>query len=125
MFWFEEHRLKNTNFGSKGGLQQNGFFNNLCFAKCEKLSFFRPFFGHILADVQKHYNIGISARFLSKNKKMTILKGSSKGYYLGQVCCNIKMANLAQMITLQIFARTFVFKSAETPIFIVLVDKQC
>ena len=39
------------------------FFMNLCFAKCEKLSFFLPIFCPILVDVQKHYKIGISAHF--------------------------------------------------------------
>ena len=47
-FWFQNRQLKkkkNRFFGSKGGLQQNGFFFiNLCFAKCEKLSFFVPLF---------------------------------------------------------------------------------
>ena len=46
-FGYQKHKLKNTNFWSKGELQQNGFFNNLCFAKCEKLSFL-PFFGPII-----------------------------------------------------------------------------
>ena len=31
-------------FGQKGGCNKTGFFINLCFAKCEKLSFFWPFF---------------------------------------------------------------------------------
>ena len=44
VFGFKKHKLRNTNFGSKGELQQNGFFNNLCFATCEKLSFFLPLF---------------------------------------------------------------------------------
>ena len=69
-------------FGQKGSCNKTIFLNNLCFAKCEKLSFFVPFFGQILVDVQKHYKIGISAHFEKpKKKKMTILKG----YYLGQV----------------------------------------
>ena len=39
-------KLKKTPiFSQKGGLQQNGFFMTLCFAKCEKLSFF---LGHFL-----------------------------------------------------------------------------
>ena len=44
-----------------------------------------------------------------------------QSYYLGQVCCNIKMANLAQIITLEILGAHFFFqsKSAETPMFIV------
>ena len=47
---------------------------NLCFPKCEKLSFFGvPFFGQILVDVEKHYKIGISALFKKqKNGKKTI-----------------------------------------------------
>ena len=49
VFGFKKHKLKNTNLGSRGGLQQNGFITNLCFAKCEKLSFFCcPFLGQIL-----------------------------------------------------------------------------
>ena len=52
---FKKTKLKNTNFWSKGGLQQNGvFFMTLCFAKCEKLSFFfLPLFCQILVEVQK------------------------------------------------------------------------
>ena len=39
VFGFKKHKLRNT----KGELQQNGVFvNNLCFEKCEKLSFFLP-----------------------------------------------------------------------------------
>ena len=40
VFGFKTKNLKKINFWSKGGLQQNGFFFNLCFAKCQKLSFF-------------------------------------------------------------------------------------
>ena len=38
---------------------------NLCFAKCERLSFWRwHFLGQVLVDAQKkHYRIGISAHF--------------------------------------------------------------
>ena len=46
-FWFQNRQLtkKNRKFWSKGGLQQNVFFFiNLCFAKCEKLSFFLAIF---------------------------------------------------------------------------------
>ena len=50
---------KKHQFLSKAGLQQN-VFNNLCFAKCEKLSFFGPFLGQILVDVCKK---GISTQF--------------------------------------------------------------
>ena len=41
-------------FGQKGGCNKTGFFMNLCFAKCQKLSFFFwPFFWQFLGDVQK------------------------------------------------------------------------
>ena len=48
-------KLKNTNFWSKGGgCNKTVFFMNLCFAKCEKLSFWgAPCFWQILVDVQK------------------------------------------------------------------------
>ena len=47
VFSFKTNNLKkkDRNVWSKGGLQQNGLFMNLCFAKCQKLSFF----GHFLA----------------------------------------------------------------------------
>ena len=47
-------KLKNTNFWSKGGLQQNGFFYEPVFCKMWKvIVFLGPFFGQILVDVQK------------------------------------------------------------------------
>ena len=56
-----------------------------------------------------------SAHFQKQEKKNDnfegLLSGPSKGYYLGQVCCNIKMANLAQITTLQIFVHTFFFST--------------
>ena len=54
-----------------------------------------------------------------------LLSGPSRCYYLGQVDCNLKMANLAQIITPQICARNLFQKNAETHIFIVFCDKQC
>ena len=68
VFGFKTNNLRTQFFGEapKGVLQQNGFFFiNLCFAKCEKLSFFfAPFFCPILVDVQKStIKIGISAHF--------------------------------------------------------------
>ena len=56
VFGFKKPKLKNTNFWSRGGLQHNGFFcMSLCFAKCEKLSFWGGglFFGKILVAFQK------------------------------------------------------------------------
>ena len=82
VFGFKKSKLKNTNFWSKGGLQQNGFFMNLCFAKCEKLSFFLPFVWPILVAVQNTMKIGIQHIFKSKKKqKNTILRC----YCLGQL----------------------------------------
>ena len=47
---------KNRIVWSKGGLQQNGFFINLCFAKCETLCFFcAPFLGKFWVMFKKHY----------------------------------------------------------------------
>ena len=56
MFGFKECKFKTKHiFSKKGGLQHNGFFfMNLCFAKCEKLSFFfGNFFGIFLVAFQK------------------------------------------------------------------------
>ena len=83
VFGFKKHKLKNTIFWSRGGLQQNVlFFMNLCFAKCEKLSFFLFFlaiFGQILVDVQKHYKHRYFSTFLKQKKanppQMTIFNG--------------------------------------------------
>ena len=53
-FWFQYKELLKNIFWSKGGLQQNGFFINLCFGKCQKLSFFfLAIFWQFLVDVQK------------------------------------------------------------------------
>ena len=52
VFGFKKTKLKNTNFWSKGGLQQNGDFYEPVFAKCEKLSFFGAIFWQILVDAQ-------------------------------------------------------------------------
>ena len=65
-FWFQKTQVEKHYFLVKRGVATKRlFFNNLCFAKCEKLSFFLgPFFGQILVDVQKNtINIGISAHF--------------------------------------------------------------
>ena len=112
---------------------KRGFFMNLCFAKCQKLSFFfASFFAKFWLMFKKHYKNRYFSKFLKakKTKKMhfeVLLSGPSRCYYLGQVDCILKMTNLAQIITPQICARNFFLqkKSAETPIFIVFFDKQC
>ena len=53
-FWFQKTKLKNTNFWSKGELQQNGFFLWTCVLENVKsYRFFLPIFCQILVDVQK------------------------------------------------------------------------
>ena len=125
---------KNTFFQKKGGCNITGFFMNLCFAKCEKLSFF---FGIFLAFFwlffKKHYkNRHFSTFFEAKNYKKNGIFGSYYlvqvgSYYLVQVDCVLKNANLDQIITSKIFARNFFSKNkrAETPIFIVLFGNRC
>ena len=69
VFGFKKHKLRNTNFWSKGELQQNGFFNNLCFEKCEKLSFlFAPFLAKFWLMFKKHCKNRCFSTF-SKAKK--------------------------------------------------------
>ena len=122
-FWFQKTKFRNTNFCSKGELQQNGFFMNLCFGKCEKLSFFIAhffFFAKFWLMFKKHYKNRYFSTFLkTKKQKMhfEVLLWPSRCYHLGQVDCNLKMANLAQIRTPQICARNF-FKKVLKPLFL-------
>ena len=95
MFLVEKIKVeKNTNFWSKGGLQQNVFFYEPVFCKMWKVIvfFFCPFFWPILVDVQKHYENRYFSTFLKAKKKKyhfeVLLSGPSRCYYLGQVDCN-------------------------------------
>ena len=55
-----------------------------------------------------------------------LLSGPSRCYYLGQVDCNLEMANLAQIITPQNCARNFFQKKkCWNPKFYSVFDKQC
>ena len=56
VFAFEKDKLTKKQFWPKrgGGLQQNVFLMNLCFAKCKKLSIFLPFFANF-GRCSKHY----------------------------------------------------------------------
>ena len=64
-FGFQKPKLKNINFVQKRGCNIMFFFMNLCFAKCEKLSFLGFFF---LANFWLFFKTrGILAHF-SKNK---------------------------------------------------------
>ena len=116
VFGFKKPKLKNTNFWSKGGLQHNGFFMNLCFAKCEKLSFLVFFFGKFWVAFKKHYKSRHFSTFF--NAKIYKRKGIFECYYLVhvdcyylvQVGCVLKNANLDQIITFKLLARNFFFK---------------
>ena len=70
VFGFKTENLKKNIFWSKGGLQQNGFFFiNLCFAKCQKLSFFfGHFFGNFWLMFKKHYKNRYFSTFLKAKK---------------------------------------------------------
>ena len=90
---------------------------NLCFAKCEKLSFLGGLFLAIFwLFFKKHYkNRRFSTFFEAKNYKKNGMFGSYYlvqvgGYYLVQVDCVLKNANLDQIITSKIFARNFFSK---------------
>ena len=114
-------------FGQKGGCNITGFFFiNLCFAKCEKLSFlggafFWQFFGCFSQNTIK---IGILAHFQSKNlQKNGIFKCyylvQVKCYYLVQVGCVLKSVNLDQIITFKILACNFLLqKEGLKPLFL-------
>ena len=69
----------------------------------------------VLAPVQ----IDLSARIQKQKQQKTplsgVLSGPSRGCYLGQVSCNIKMANLAQIITPESFAHNLCFKEYAEP----------
>ena len=101
-------------FGQKGGLQQNGFFMNLCFAKCESYCFLGCHFCQIWFMFNKHCKNRYFSTFLKAKKQKyhfeVLLSGPSRCYYLGQLDCNLKMTNLAQIITPQIRARNFFSK---------------
>ena len=74
-----------------------------------------------MVDVQKHCKIGVAALLRHKKAKNLILSG----YSLGQVCCNIKMANLPQIIDPDFSAQCFFKRNVlKHLLFIVLIDKQ-
>ena len=119
---FKKPKLKNTTFWVKkrGGCNITGFFfMNLCFAKCEKLSFLgggANFLAIFWLFFKKHYkNRHFSTFFEAKNYKKNGIFGSYYlvqvgSYYLVQVDCVLKNANLDQIITSKISARSFFSK---------------
>ena len=50
---FKKHKLKNTNFWSKGGLQQNFILWTCVLQNVKSYRFGEPLLGQILVDVQK------------------------------------------------------------------------
>ena len=123
-FWFQKTQVEKHQFWVKRGVATKRFFLITCVLQNVKsYRFFAPCLAKFRLMFNKHYKIGISAHVQKQKKKNDhfegLLPGPSKGYYLGHVCCNIKMANLAQIVTLQIFAHTF-FKKKEVlkPIFL-------
>ena len=79
LFLVSKTQVEKHIFSKKGGLQQNGFFfMNLCFAKCQKLSFFFwDFFLDFLGCFSKNtIKIGILAHFSKQTitKKMAFLE---------------------------------------------------
>ena len=69
--WFQNTQVtssKTTIFGQEGGCNKT-FFVNLCFAKCEKLSFFGgPLFCKLWLMFTKHYNNRCFSIFLNNKK---------------------------------------------------------
>ena len=69
-FWFQNKELRKKHFfGQKGDCNKTGFFMNLCFGKCQKLSFF---FGHFLGNswlmFKKHCKNRYFSTFLKAKK---------------------------------------------------------
>ena len=134
-FWFQKTQVEKHIFSKKkGGCNKTGFFMNLCFAKCQKLSFFLAFFFAFFGlFLKKHYkNRHFSTFSKAKNYKKNGIFGSYYlvqvgSYYLVQVDCILKNANLDQIITSKFFVHYFFFqkKRAETPIFIVFFGNRC
>ena len=112
MFLVENIKVEKHQFLVKRGVATKRYFYEPVFWKMWKvIVFFCPFFGPILVDVQKHYENRYFSTFLKQKKQKyhfeVLLSGPSRCYYLGQVDCNLKMANLAQIITPQVCARNF------------------
>ena len=103
-------------WGQQGGCNITFFFMSLCFAKCEKWSFwgrhFLPFFGCFF---KKHYKSRyFSTFFKANNYKKKDIFGSYclvqvGSYYLVQAGCVLKNANLDQIITSKCFCAQFLF----------------
>ena len=120
LFNINAFAFKNTSekrrFLKKGGVQQNAvFFYEPLFCKMWKVIVIFGYFFSKFWLMLKHYkNRYFSTSLYNKWQKYhfeVLLSGPSRCYDLGQVRCNLKMANLAQIITPQICARNFVSKT--------------
>ena len=115
VFGFKKQSWETPLFGQKGSCNKTGFLWTCVLENVKSYRFFWPIFLPNFGWCSKNtIKIGISAHFKKQNvEKMhfeVLLSGPSRCYYLGQVDCNLKMANLAQIITPQICARNFFFK---------------
>ena len=89
--FFFLRQVKNTNFGSRGGLQQNGFiFLSPVFCKMWKVIVFLPNFGWCLKCKNRYF--GTLSEAKNKNHFEVLLSGPSRCYYLVQVWCFLKVA---------------------------------
>ena len=115
-FWFQKTQVEKHFFFRNMGVQHNVFFINLCFAKCEKLSFWGGIFCKFLVVFQKHYKKRHFSTFFKANiYKTNDIFGSYYlvqvgSYYLVQVGCVLKNANLDQILTSNFLARNLFSK---------------
>ena len=120
VFTFPKTTYKTTIFSEVGG--RNKKFITCILQTVKVIIIFWPILGQMLVDVQKTVRIGILAPFYEQQKAKqyhfwVLSSGPSRCYYLGQVCCNIKMANLAHIIVPEMLARNL-FKVLKKPQFI-------
>ena len=128
-FCFQKRQVKKTKKHQflKKGLQQNVFFMNPCFAKCEKLSFCGPFC-QILVDVTKDSENRYLSTFLLAKKmpfwgviiwaKWVLLSGPSLAQLKnGQLGPDNNTSNLCTQFSNK--------QNVLNPYFIVSCDKHC
>ena len=128
MFWFQNKLKKHIFLMKRGGCKKTFFCYQPVFCKMWKVIvfLFAPFLPNIGWCSKTHYknrDFGTLKKQKIKKHFEVLLSGPSSCYYLGQVDCNLKMANLAQIITPQICA--LFQKMCWNPYFIVFFDKQC
>ena len=122
VFGFKANKLKTQMFGSRGGLQQNGFLFTYVLQNVKSYHFFWSLFGQILVDVQKHYKNKYFSTFLKANNGkqrpfLNFIIWSKVGLLSGPSWCPTKKANLDQIITMKICARTFFQKTSVKTLF--------